>query len=316
MASSICRLETNPPTSELLKIAEKEVGETTTVVQEALVKMRLLLEGSSAMPKPRALLHCCRTKPTRNSEREHPLLNFGLDDGILTIFLRRCKFYSEDALKLMKRVAAFKEENDIIANLDIEDVENIMLNHNVVNIMANRDQNGRRIIILNLGGAWNTIEVNGDQIFMLLYLAHIGIMLEPETQIRGVVVLFDFENFGESQKTKLTESFAKRIMKFIQNSMPLRLKGVHVVKYAFNIRDIWKPFERHIEEKLEERLFFHGNVMESLHKHIDPSYLPENYGGTLPRMSYTSADWLPVMKEIQSKVVAWNSFGYKKKNSE
>lgn len=34
------------------------------------------------------------------------------------------------------------------------------------------------------------------------------------------------------------------------------------------------------------QLFFHGKRMESLHKHIDPKYLPEVYGGVRPHYSY------------------------------
>lgn len=33
--------------------------------------------------------------------------------------------------------------------------------------------------------------------------------------------------------------------------------------------------------------------MKSLHKFVDPDCLPENYGGTLPAMNYTTHDWYP-----------------------
>lgn len=42
--------------------------------------------------------------------------------------------------------------------------------------------------------------------------------------------------------------------------------------------------------------------MESLHKHLDPSCLPANYGGKLPAFDYSSADWFPVLKSIESNV--------------
>lgn len=34
------------------------------------------------------------------------------------------------------------------------------------------------------------------------------------------------------------------------------------------------------------QLFFHGKNMESLHKHIDPKYLPKDYGGVRPNYPY------------------------------
>jgi hypothetical protein len=45
-------------------------------------------------------------------------------------------------------------------------------------------------------------------------------------------------------------------------------------------------------------MFFHGSKMESLHKHIDPAYLPEDYGGKLPKINYSSVDWYPVLRTL------------------
>lgn len=45
-------------------------------------------------------------------------------------------------------------------------------------------------------------------------------------------------------------------------------------------------------------MFFHGKKMESLHEHIDPAYLPENYGGKLPKINYSSVDWYPVIRSL------------------
>jgi hypothetical protein len=45
-------------------------------------------------------------------------------------------------------------------------------------------------------------------------------------------------------------------------------------------------------------MFFHGKKMESLHEHIDPAYLPENYGGKLPKINYSSVDWYPVIRTL------------------
>jgi hypothetical protein len=48
-------------------------------------------------------------------------------------------------------------------------------------------------------------------------------------------------------------------------------------------------------------MFFHGDKMESLHKHIDPAYLPEDYGGTLPKINYSSVDWYPVLRTLDNE---------------
>lgn len=49
-------------------------------------------------------------------------------------------------------------------------------------------------------------------------------------------------------------------------------------------------------------MFFHGSKLESLHEHISPSNLPEDFGGTLPAISYSAADWYPVLRGIEGQI--------------
>lgn len=50
------------------------------------------------------------------------------------------------------------------------------------------------------------------------------------------------------------------------------------------------------------QLFFHGNKMTSLHKHLDPNMLPAEYGGKKPKLSYSSADWYPTIQDLQNYI--------------
>lgn len=47
--------------------------------------------------------------------------------------------------------------------------------------------------------------------------------------------------------------------------------------------------------------------MASLHQFLDPEYLPEDYGGTRPRMSYTGKDWFPAIEDHLDFIMKWNS---------
>ncbi|KAG8267816.1 hypothetical protein J6590_041730 [Homalodisca vitripennis] len=42
----------------------------------------------------------------------------------------------------------------------------------------------------------------------------------------------------------------------------------------------------------------HGSKMVSLHKHLDPNYLPRDYGGKRPQIDYSSANWYPTLAAI------------------
>lgn len=167
------------------------------------------------------------------------------DDDLLKVFLRPCKFYPESALALvsllslfsfihfyvvlifkicknpcltlqMKRVANFRDKYDLIKSVMPEDEKEAMLNCQAINVLANRDQDGRRVLLNNIGNAWDTKKYSGDTIFKLLYLVQVAATLEPETQVRGCVVIMDFEGLGMKQIAQLTPSFSLRLLSFIQ----------------------------------------------------------------------------------------------------
>lgn len=111
-------------------------------------------------------------------------------------------------------------------------------------------------------------------------------MLEPESQVCGAVVIFDMDGLSLQQTWQFTPPFAKRIVDWLQDSVPLRIKNIHIVNqpYVFNmVFALFKPF---LKEKLKSRIIFHGTDRKSLHKYMSPKCLPECYGGTvdLPRV--------------------------------
>lgn len=279
------RIETGPPSKEVMIVAEKELRETPERVKEATKALRELLRAETT-------------------------LYFRDDDEFLIRFLRPTKFYPESALQLMKRAAEFKQKNAaLLDNLMPADEENALLENKVVNVLVDRDQKGRRILVTYNGDVWDPSRVTADQVFRVFYLIHLAALQEVQSQICGAVVIMDFNGLGMKQVKGLTPSFSLRLLTFIQEAMPLRLKEVHFVNQPFLFNMVWTMFKPFVKEKLKNRMFFHGNKMESLHKHIDPACLPEDYGGTLPKINYSSVDWYPVLRTLDNEFKEWNSFG-------
>ncbi|XP_026470080.1 clavesin-1-like [Ctenocephalides felis] len=282
-------INTSAPGAETMEIAVRELRETPEVRQAAIVELRQLLSEAKDL--------CYRD-----------------DDEFLVIFLRPCKFYAKSALELMRRIAQFRKDyNSILDNLMPEDERVAFCDNDVVNVLTNRDQLGRRVLIVNAGGKWDPKKVSSDQMFRMFYLIHEAAMLEPETQIRGVVCIMDFEGLGMKQVTSMSPAFSMRLLSFIQDAMPLRMKEVHFVKQPLIFNMVWKMFQPFVKEKLRKRLFFHGSKMEELHKYISPSHLPQNYKGQLPSIDYGGKDWYPVITKYEDHIRKWNSYGFSKK---
>ena len=283
------RLESDPPGPEVLAIAEKELRETPEIKEKAIKELRELLNNDDT-------------------------IYFADDDETLIAFLRPCKFYPESAYKLMKRVAEFKEKHkNLLENLLPEDEKEAFTIHDVVNVLPNRDHKGRRMLLVHCGAKWDPSKVSSDQIFRLFYLIHELALLEPVTQINGVVVIMDFDGLSLKQVSALSPAFSMKLLGFIQDAMPLRLKEVHMVKQPFIFNMVWAIFKPLIREKLKKRIFFHGSKMKSFHEHIPPSVLPKNYDGELPAINYSGKDWWPAVESAKDHVRKWSSFGLVKK---
>lgn len=93
---------------------------------------------------------------------------------------------------------------------------------------------------------------------------HIVAQLEPSSQINGYVVLMDFEGLGMKQVKAMTPHSQKRLLTFIQEAMPGRLKEVHFVKQPFIFNMVWTLFKPFVKEKLKNRVRWTWNGPEIL----------------------------------------------------
>lgn len=90
--------------------------------------------------------------------------------------------------------------------------------------------------------------------FRLFFLVHILAVVEPESQIRGAVVLMDYKDLGLKQAKSLTPSFSLLLLSFIQEAMPMRLKEVHMVNEPFIFNMVWTVFKPFLKPKLKSRV--------------------------------------------------------------
>ncbi|XP_066251257.1 alpha-tocopherol transfer protein-like [Euwallacea similis] len=281
-------LDLGPISDDVKQKAIEELRETPEVVKSALAELRELLG------------------------KDDKIYFKTDDDKVLIMYLRPCKFYARSAYELMKRIADFKEKNKaIFDNLLPQDEKQAFIENDVVNVLKDRDHKGRRILVVHCGAIWDPSKVSTDQMLRLFYLIHEAALLEEATQVNGVVVIMDYDGLGMKQIKHLTPSFSMKLLGFIQDAMPLRLKEVHMVKEPLIFNLVWKIFKPFIREKLAKRIHFHGSKMASLHKFIPPSHLPKDYGGDLPEINYSGKEWYPILEQHVDHIAMMNSFGKK-----
>lgn len=161
---------------------------------------------------------------------------------------------------------------------------------------------------------WKHKEVTLDEVFKGCVVFLEAATLEPETQVHGAVVIFDMDGLSLQQTWQFTPQFAKRIVDWLQDSVPMRIKGIHIVNQPKIFQIVFALFKPFLREKLRNRIFFHGSDYNSLHKYISPQYLPPNYGGSsqIPRVN--GDQWYDLLRQCDREYKAINSYGFKKQD--
>ncbi|KAK7792958.1 hypothetical protein R5R35_002612 [Gryllus longicercus] len=288
MKGIIVNLEVDPPSAEVMEIARKELRETPDLARESMEELRNLLKEDEELTTPYEY------------------------NKFLERFLRPTKFYPESAYDLVKRYYDFKLKHwDLYREMYPSSVKAVF-DQDLVTTLPLRDEKGRRVLILELGKKWKHKKVALEEVFKACVCFVEIAAHEPETQVCGVQVIFDMDGLSLQQVWQFTPSFAKLIVDFLQEAIPLRVKGFHIVNqpYVFNmVFALFKPF---LKEKLSSRIVFHGTDRPSLHNYISPKCLPECYGGTMEMERIPSEKWYEVLTPIEHEFKEILKYGYLK----
>lgn len=233
------------------------------------------------------------------------------NDDWMVRFLRPCKFYPKSTFELIKRYYQFKVKHSDIYNDLMPSHEENVFKSNMIAVFPNRDQLGRRVLLLELGKSWNHKKVTLDEVFKGCVLFLEAAMLEPETQVHGAVVIFDMNGLSLQQVWQFTPSFAKRIVDFLQECMPLRLKALHIINQPKIFNMVFALFKPFLKEKLRGRIVFHGTDMSSFHTYMAPECLPLCYGGSIDAPRVRGEQWYELLMQCDKEYEAINSYGYK-----
>lgn len=137
-------------------------------------------------------------------------------------------------------------------------------------------------------------------------------MLEPESQVAGVVVMLDMDGLSLQQTWQFTPMFAKRIVDWLQDAIPMRVKNLHIVNQPKIFQVVFALFKPFLREKLRGRIIFHGTDRASLHKYVAPEALPPCYGGTNTAPRAEGEHWYELLLKFEPEYEALNGYGYAK----
>ncbi|XP_055642641.1 clavesin-1-like isoform X2 [Toxorhynchites rutilus septentrionalis] len=202
------------------------------------------------------------------------------DDTFLIRFLRPQKYYAESAFRLIKEYFTAKANADFfLDDISLHSLKQAFVT-GVVQVLPERDQNGRRIICLEIGGKWNCTEMSPMELFQATHALATLCSLEPHTQLNGVVYIINCEGQSFAQLSQFTPKLVKDMFDYWQKYSPMRTKSIVIINNMIIFAILFKIIKPFLSPKWGSRIHFLGGNIKELHAQIDAECLPARLGGT------------------------------------
>ncbi|XP_024081802.1 clavesin-2-like [Cimex lectularius] len=236
-------------------LAENELNELPDKLRSNIKELRQLIEGEEN-------------------------LNARKDDLFLSAFLRGRKHDVAKAFQCLKNFYEFKARYPDMYKFLYPSRNPEVYEQNHFGNLPGLDRKGRRICVL-IPARFNIDQVPLTDSFKLGTSILEMMLNDLVLQVSGTVVIFDMGGLSLMMQARLiTPTVAWHLALIVQDKIPMRLKAIHIINQPFYFNAVYALFKPLLKKKLRKRIFFHGNDMESLHKHIAPENLPEEMGGT------------------------------------
>ncbi len=211
-------------------------------------------------------------------------IEFERKDGkFLLRFLRARKFNLDRALQVYINYYKYRHKfAHLLTNFHPKGVSKV-LNAGIFGVIEHPLKNGSTAVTIT-PSRWNYTEVQANDPYRTLLIILEKMLDNEEVQVHGVSLFDNME--GVSWHTAYAflccEEIQKGALVEMQDSFPIRFKGFHMFNqpwYLSMVMTVVKPF---LSQKNRDRILAHGANYEELHDYLDPSQLPENFGGDAP----------------------------------
>ncbi|XP_019890833.1 alpha-tocopherol transfer protein-like [Musca domestica] len=265
-----------PLTPELQKIAMEELGEVPDRIPQDLMALKTWIE-------------------------QQPHLRARTDDQFLIQFLRGCKYSLEKAKVKIDLYFSMKTKYpQMLAVTDVDDARFKEI-HNTgcfTLLPTPLNENGPRILFYQYN--YDPDKMSIEDIYLpTSAMLELTLLNDPYAGIHGFVYIFDFEKLTARHLLQLTPSICKRVVTYLEKSLPLRVRGVYFINIPAAAQPILKFTISLCSEKIQKKMHVLGHGIKDLIKHIPLKYLPKDYGGENGLCSELTQEYIKVLEQYR-----------------
>ncbi|KAG6441575.1 alpha-tocopherol transfer protein-like [Manduca sexta] len=212
-----------------------------------------------------------------------PLIPKDIEDRILLRFIHSCYYDLEKAKVAADLFFSIRSaSSELFTNRDPL-APAMQKTLQIVNLAQYVTSKNRNIWIwqLNDPGLDRYDYVQDAKLFML---ASDSWLISNDFLEEGDLVIMDVKDVSLKFLTKFNLSVAKKLSKYQQEAIPLRLEQIHIVNappFIDKLYSLMKPF---LKQEITNMVRFHAPDSTTLYDFISKEELPKDYGGELDKM--------------------------------
>jgi len=240
------------------EVARKELNETAKLRKKALAEVR----------------HWVRTQPHIKKAR--------LDSSFILRFLRMQKFEIKESCEILDKYLTMRcQYPSWFQNLDCKDPALAdLVSQGYIFVLPQRDQHGRRVIF-SRAAAFDPAKYTTSDMMRAHVMTFETLLNDEENQVRGFTYVFDEKAVSWSHLSIWTPSEVSKAFSCCERALPMRHRDINFMNLPWTMSLIFQFAKSLLSEKIRNRFKTHSGL-ESLHKAVDPSLLPAEYGGSIP----------------------------------
>ncbi|PNF19141.1 hypothetical protein B7P43_G09788 [Cryptotermes secundus] len=187
---------------------------------------------------------------------------------------------------------------EIFTNRDLKRIENqkMLAVLNYIQLPV-RDPNGHHIIFHSLKENEPSKYCFSDA--ARIYFMMADMCIQRDSTSPGTIIVFDAKGFKFGHIIRLNLSLVHKILTYVQEGLPVRLKGIHVLNTAAFVDHLMRLIKPFLSKELQKLIHFHTGNNESIYEHLPKRCLPQDFGGELPTVAELNAGFIVELQQFQ-----------------